>query len=389
MKNNFLAQGLELKKHLIKIRRDLHQCPELGAHLPQTTAYVKVQLEEMGCQVQEIPGAGLTACIGAGRKKTLLLRADMDALPMDEKSGEPFSSPVAGQAHTCGHDLHTAFLLGAARLLKEREAELPGQVKLVFQTGEETLEGAQAMLRSGILEQPTVDAALGIHVMPTEPIGHLYFPKGVVLSSSDMFEIVIEGKGGHAAAPHLAVDPINAAAHIILGLQSLQAKSVPPDQNVVLNVCRVESGSATNIIPEQARLWGTLRTFHDPLCRQIQEQMEQVVNCTAQAFGASARLRFSEHCPCTCNDPALVEALEPCLDRFSPDLVRHSVYRLQVSDDFGFYSQKVPSAMILIGCRPSEGEACHNHSPFVRYNEDVLTTGAALLAHCAYEWLLR
>ncbi len=389
MKHDFLTRSLELKESLSKNRRTLHQCPELGTQLPKTSAYVKGRLEDLGYSVQEIPGAGLVTQAGTDTGKRILLRVDMDALPMEEKSGEPFASQVPGCAHTCGHDLHTTLLLGAAQLLKEREPELAGQVKLIFQAGEETLEGAAAMLRAGTLEHPRVDAVLGIHVMPTLPVGHLYYPKGTILSSTDMFEIEVAGKGGHAASPHLAIDPISTAAHIILALQSLQVKAVPPDQNVVLNVCQMESGSATNIIPDQARLWGTLRTFDNQLCRTIQERMKQAVTYTAQALGASAQLRFTEHCPCTYNDPGLAEALAECLTSFGTEFVTQPNYRLQVSDDFGFYSQQVPSVMFLLGCCPEEGKCYPNHNPYVRYNEKILTTGAALLAHCAYEWLRR
>lgn len=341
----------------------------------------------MGCEYREIPHGGLVAEIGNGTGKTILLRADMDALPMEEQSGLPFSSLNRGRAHTCGHDIHTAFLLGAARMLKEREKEISGTVKLVFQAGEETLEGAQEMIRAGILENPAVDAAVGIHVQPTLLPGYLNYPSGTFLASSDTFEIRIQGKGGHGGQPHLGIDPINVAAHIILALQSLQVKEVAADMPVVLNVCQVEAGSASNIVPDTARLSGTVRTYDDVACRKLKMRMRQIVEGTAQMFGAVGELIFAEQCPCTVNDPELAGFFSESLRHFGAGFITDGDYKMQVSDDFGFYTQKVPSVMFVIGCGSREGGQGHNHSPYVIYNEEVLVTGAALLAHCAWDWL--
>jgi len=311
----------------------------------------------------------------------------MDALPMTEQSGLAFQSLYQGKAHTCGHDLHTAFLLGAAEMLKERENELSGRVKLMFQMGEETLEGARAMIRAGVLENPAVDAAVGIHVQPALPLGYLNFPRGGFLASSDTFEINIKGKGGHGGQPHLCIDPISIAAHIILALQSLQVKEIAAGEPVILNICQFESGSATNIVPDCARLQGTVRTFDDNICRLIKKRMGEVVRGTAQMYGAEGKLIFTEYCPCTVNDANLAEFFSTSLARFGTDFTTETDYSMQVSDDFGFISQKVPSVMFIIGCSPENGIRGHNHSPSVIYNEKVLVTGAALMAHCAWDWL--
>lgn len=359
-------------------------------HLPQTSAYVRAQLEKMGYQVEEIKNGGLTAQVGQagdGRGKTILLRADMDALPLTEESGEPFASLHPGVAHACGHDLHTTFLLGAARLLKEREKELSGTVKLLFQCGEETLEGAENAIQGGVLVKPTVDAAIGIHVQPTLPLGYLNYPKGAFLSSTDTFEIIIRGKGCHGGQPSQGIDPISPAAHIVLALQSLQVKEIAADEPVVLNICRIESGTATNIVPDTARLWGTLRTYDDMVCRRLKKRMSEIVEWTARSFGAGAELKFGECCPCTVNDPLLVEELTGAVAQFGKTFITEPNYQMQVSDDFGFFSRQVPSVMFIIGCKPETREPSHNHSPLVTYHEGVLTIGAALLAHCAYDWL--
>lgn len=385
-----MERSKELERELIENRRYLHRHPELGIHLPQTSAYVRKQLEKMGYQVEAAGNGGLITQVGQagdGRGKTILLRADMDALPLTEESGELFSSLNQGIAHACGHDLHTTFLLGAAKLLKEREEEISGTVKLLFQYGEETLEGAKNAIQSGVLQNPTVDAAIGIHVQPSLPLGYLNYPKGAFLSSTDTFKICIRGKGCHGGQPSMGIDPISPAAHIILALQSLQVKEVAADEPVVLNICRVESGTATNIVPDRAQLWGTLRTYDDAVCKRIKKRMREIVEWTAKSFGAEAELRFEEHCPCTVNDAELVDGLAGALIRFGSAFITEPDYRMQVSDDFGFFSQQVPSVMFIIGCKPEVEKPSHNHSPFVAYHEGVLTIGAALLAHCAYDWL--
>lgn len=389
MSTDFLTRSLELAPELVRLRRYFHQHPETGTSLPQTEAYVHRQLTDMGYQPQHIPNAGLLISAGQGHGRTLLIRGEMDALPMEETSGETFSSHCPGAAHTCGHDLHTTFLLGAAKLLKEQEAQLPGTVKLFFQTGEETLEGAENAIRSGVLLHPNVDAALGVHVQPLLPVGCLNIPKGAFLSSTDMFRIHIHGKGCHGAMPHLGVDPIQIAAHIILALHTLQVKEVPADEPVVLNICKMEAGSASNIVPNEACLLGTLRTYNDSICQTLKERIQDISHGVAQSFRGQAQVEFMEHCPTTVNDPAFVDFIDRSLQTFGRTFVSDPDYRLQVSDDFAFYSQTVPSAMIMLGCQPDGGERIPNHSPNVRYNETVLPIGAALLAHLAAGWQAR
>ena len=384
--SSFLKRSLELQNYHIENRRFLHQHPELGTQLPKTMEYVEEKLRELGCEVERVPG-GLTAVIGSAKGKTILLRADMDALPMQEQSGLAFASQTPGQAHTCGHDLHTAFLLGAARMLRERERELKGAVKLMFQGGEETLEGAVRMLDAGVLENPEVCAAIGIHVQPLLPLYHLNYTKGAFLASTDLFQIQINGRGCHGAQPHLGVDPINVAAHVLLALQSLQVKEVPPASSVVINICQVQAGVASNVVPEAAVLTGTLRTDDNALREKLKKRMEQIAKGTAEIFGATAELSFPESCPCTENNAALVDDMARHLTELGAEFHTDTEYRMQVSDDFGFISCRVPSVMFVIGCKPNGEETSHNHNPRVVYNEDVLALGAAVLAHCAFCWV--
>lgn len=377
---------MELQNYHIENRRFLHKHPELGMQLPRTMEYVEEKLQELGCGVERIPG-GLISLIGNQNGKTILLRSDMDALPMQEQSGLEFASTVPGQAHTCGHDLHTAILLGAAKMLREREHELKGAVKLMFQSGEETLEGAVHMLDAGVLEHPKVGAAIGMHVQPLLPLYHLNYTKGAFLASTDLFQVQIRGRGCHGAQPQMGVDPINVAAHILLALQSLQVKEVAPDASVVINVCQVQSGTASNVVPETAVMTGTLRTDDNSLREMLKARMVRIAQCTAEMFDATAELSFLESCPCTENNAELADALARHLTGLDVDFRTNPNYKMQVSDDFAFISQAVPSVMFVIGCSPSDGRTSHNHNPGVVYNEDVLALGAAVLAQCAYGWV--
>lgn len=385
---SFIQHSKDIEDDLLKIRRYLHQYPELESELHITTKLVKEKLVEIGCEPKEICKSGIVATIG-GKKpgKTILLRADMDALPMEEESGLEFASKHPGMAHTCGHDIHTTFLIGAAKLLKEREEEIEGTIKLMFQPGEEPLTGAIDMIKAGVLESPKVDCAIGIHVQPLLPLNHLHYAKGAFLASTDIFRITIQGKSCHASQPHLGIDPINVAAHIILSLQSIQSKLVPANEAVILNICEVKSGSTSNIVPEQAVLTGTLRTYNPQLRKNIIDQCKKLVELTSQAFNANAKFEILESCPSAVNDEKLVKDIQKYIPNLGIEFITDPNYRMQVSDDFGFISELVPSVLFIIGCKPQGNQISHNHNSKVIYNEDVLPIGSALLAECAFDWL--
>ncbi|MGL6105403.1 M20 metallopeptidase family protein [Romboutsia sp.] len=385
---SFIQGAKEIEDYLVEIRRHLHRHPELESDLPKTTKYVKEKLTEIGCKPEEICKSGIVATIGGNKPgKTILLRADMDALPMQEESGLEYTSQHLGIAHTCGHDIHTSFLIGAAKLLKEREGEIEGTIKLMFQPGEESLTGALDMIKSGILESPKVDCAVGMHVQPLLPLNHLNYAKGPFLASTDILRITIQGRSCHASQPHMGIDPINIAAHIILSLQSLQSKLVPSNEPVVLNICEVKSGNTSNVVPEQAILTGTLRTFNPQLRKEIIEQCDKIIKLTSQAFGATSKLEILESCPSAINDKKLVDEIKEYIPNLGIDFVSDPNYRMQVSDDFGFISELVPSILFIIGCKPDGIESSHNHNSKVIYNEEVLQMGAALFAQCAFDYL--
>ena len=285
---DFWKRAQELKDETTQNRRRIHQNAEVGLNLPNTKAFVTEKLHEYGLKPTEC-GHGVTATLGKPGK-TLLLRADMDALPMPEESGEPFACPTGETAHACGHDMHTAMLLTAAKMLKENEDALCGTVKLMFQPAEETFEGARDMLENGLLENPPVDAALAYHVAAGKsPVGFvMYNDSGVMMASVDGFEITVHGRGSHGANPNLAIDPINVGVHIHLALQELIARESDPTKTCVLTIGQFMAGTAANIIPDTAVLRGTIRT-NDKKARRIARLPCITRQCRSGRFPKCAR----------------------------------------------------------------------------------------------------
>ena len=284
----YYKRALELQNETVVNRRWFHTNAEAGLHMPKAQAYVMERLTEYGLTPQTC-GEGVTAALGKGGR-VLLLRADMDALLMPEESGEPFACPTGTEAHACGHDFHPAMLLTAAKMLKEREDELAGTVRLMFQPAEETFEGARNMIEHGILEG--VDAALAFHVSPGRmPVGlFMYNSGGTMMYSVDGFRITVRGRGSHGAYPQNAIDPINIAVHIYLGLEALIAREVDPGKACVLTIGNFSAGSAANIIPDTALLQGTIRT-NDRVSRELLvRRMEEVAVRTAEVYGGSAEV---------------------------------------------------------------------------------------------------
>lgn len=386
--SSFLNASLSMKDKLIEYRRYLHQNPEVGMELPNTTKYVMEQLRKLGCDPVEIDNSCISVALGGKQHgKTILLRADMDALPMAEESGLPFASPYPDRAHTCGHDIHTAMMIGAAALLKEREDELEGTVKIMFQPGEEVFGGAIKMIEAGILENPKVDAAIDMHVHPMSTLGHLHYSKGPYTTSADNFTISIKGVSCHGSQPNKGIDPINAAAHVVIALQALIAREVPPEEHVGMSICSFNAGNTFNIVPEEATLQGTLRTYNPSLRDTLLERIPQIAEATAQAFRTTSEFKINMGTPPIVNDDKMVDQMREYLKDFGMEFKTNPSMRLQASDDFGYISSKVPSVMFSIGCKPEGVESNFGHNPKVVYDEDVLPVGAAILSNCAFKWL--
>ena len=382
----FYIETEKIKNELSENRRFFHKTAEVGLEMPLAQEYVMKKLTDYGLSPKKC-GHGVTALIGSG-SPVLLLRADMDALPMEEMSGEDFAC-TSGHAHACGHDLHAAMLLGAAKVLKNNEEMLKGTVKLMFQPAEETFEGSRDMIANGILEEPHVDAALAFHVAPGKllPGAFMYNAGGVMMNSVDGFHIDIKGKGGHGAYPNLAVDPLNIASHIYTALEALIAREADPEKVCVLTIGQLHGGQAANIIPDSAFMEGTLRTNDRLQKEKLSARIAEIAEKTAELYGGTAQVtKLSDVPPLIC-DKELTEKMVGYMNELGglkpiPDM------KANASEDFAVIASAVPSAFMYLsaGFDDERGEPSA-HNPKVCFNEAVLPIGAAALAHCAARWL--
>jgi len=387
---DYLQRAMQLKEETVENRRYLHQHPELGFDLPMTCRFVWDALVSMGYDPVACGKSGITVTVGHPREtRAILLRAVMDGVPMREESGLPFAS-TNGNAHTCGHDMHTAMLLGAARLLMENEDALPGVVKLMFQPAEEILAGARDMIEAGVLDNPQVDAAIGAYILSQAPTGFIGYNTGVVNPSSDAIRITIRGQGGHGAQPSQTVDPINVAAHLHLALQELTSREVDSDETAVLTFGSIQAGSAHNTIPEMAVMKGTLRTFEAETREFMLERLRQVAENIAGSFRATAELEVFASTRSLIVNPDTAGIVADSLREMLGDQVMKMERRAQSSEDFAEISERVPSMFYVIGSGSrQEGHQYPLYNPRVTFNEDCLPIGAACFAQGATEWLKR
>ncbi len=394
---HLLSEAEAFQPELVRYRRYLHEHAETHTDLPLTSAYVKEQLSQMGYFPQDVSTCGVTALAGKQGDRTILLRADMDALPITEETDFPFRAQN-GNMHACGHDMHTAMLLGAARLLKAHESELKGRVKLMFQPAEETMAGAVAMMEAGVLENPTVNAAFMIHVIPGIPLptGCVIVPPPVAAASagSDWFRITVHGKGGHGASPEKTLDPLLAVAQICLALQSINAREVASGEQIVLTVGQMHGGNTSNVIPETAFLSGSIRTFGSETRQFVRERVQQIAQGLAVTFRMTATVEFEKSCPSFVIDAALQKQVSASCaellgeDKLVPMERVFGVSRLPGSEDFAAVSEHVAAMMVMLTAgSPAEGYAFPPHHPKTAFDEDALKFGAALYANAAIEWL--
>ncbi|MBM6917853.1 M20 metallopeptidase family protein [Intestinimonas butyriciproducens] len=389
--NKYLERANQLVPELVENRRHFHRHPEVRNELFETVKYVKAQLEDMGYQVQEICQCGLVVLAG-GKKpgKCILIRGDMDALPMPEDTGLEFSSQNPGAMHACGHDLHMAMLLGAAKLLKEHEDEIEGTVKICFQPNEETFGGAKAMIEAGVLENPHVDAAFAIHVGSMADVGTLDYGKGLTMGSADGFSIHVKGKGCHGAAPNSGISPINIGVHIYLALQELLAREVNPAEQCTLTVGSMLFGDgATNVIPSEGVLNGTMRGFNAELINHLRQRVEEISVGTARVFGGDAEVEWLFSSPAMYCDPDFTdEVVRYAADVVGEDRMIPKKSRATGSEDFAYFGEKVPSQIFWLGAGVDDKtKRISNHNPKVLFSEDALPYGAAVYTQCAIQWL--
>jgi len=379
-----MTAALELVPTLVADRRWLHGHPEVGFQLDQTARYVSGRLREMGLEPRETGPAGLTATVGRGGR-TLLLRADMDALPTQEATDLPFRSRN-GNGHLCGHDLHTAMLLGAASLLKAREGELKGTVKLMFQPAEELGAGAKAMIEAGLLENPRVDAALGLHVTPDLAPGKVVYKPNIAMSSVDVFRVLIQGIGGHSSTPHLCIDPLRIANAVYQALNTLTATEVDPFEPAVLTIGKCGGGTAANIIPDTAVLEGGFRCFSLEVRQRVVPRIHATIETLTAAMGGRCTIEES-YTPAVRNDPALCSVMKPFIEEVvGKENLGLSERPISATDDFAHLGSRVPSMFLQLGAGGLADFPLHN--PNVLLDEAALPVGSALLANCAVQWLL-
>ena len=377
---------------MIALRRAIHAEPELGLSLPRTTEKVKAALAGLPLSYREGPSTtGLIATLkGAREGRTVLLRGDMDALPMAEETGLPFASAVPGAMHACGHDSHVAMLVGAARLLSERIDALAGTVQFMFQPGEEGHHGARFMLEDGLID-PLPDAAFALHVMPNAPHGRFGGRAGTLLASADQLQVIVHGRGGHASMPHDALDPVPIACEIVTAINVWVTRRVPIADPAVVTIARIEAGTTHNVIPETATLLGTIRTLTPERRSAVQEGLRTLAEHIAAAHGASATVEFEAGFPPTICDPRAVATARRAVEQlFGAETWMPLDAPVMGAEDFSYVLEKVPGAMLFLGAS-AEGsdwrQCCALHSNRMVLDEKVMARGAALHAAIAERFL--
>lgn len=393
---DFLKESKDIENELLRNQQFLHQNAEVGFELSQTAEYVRTKLEELGCEVKSCGKNGLVSLIGKGQGKTFLLRADMDALPIKEEADIECACET-GNMHACGHDFHTAMLLGAAKLLKSHENEINGTVKLMFQPAEEILSGAKNMIENGVLENPKPDGALMLHVMAGLPLkaGTIIVANGVSAPAADYFTINIQGKGCHGSTPQQGVDALTIGAQILIALQEINARELGVSDEATLTIGKMNGGTTGNVIADKAILEGTLRAYDEDIRSHIKKRISEITQGIAISFRGKGSADFGNGCPPLKNDRELSEEIEGYLtDAFGEEWVLNTdkmggrTNKSGGSEDFSYISQEIPSVMLALAAGNSEeGYIYPQHHPKVKFDESVLSIGSAVLAHSAFSWL--
>ncbi|MBT2725653.1 amidohydrolase [Bacillus sp. ISL-75] len=383
---NTLSSAVEIKDELIKHRRHLHENPELGFDLPNTVAYVKETLKGMGLEPKKVGKAGLVVTIGKGNGKTLLLRGDMDALPIKENTDLPFKSTNEFM-HACGHDIHTTFMLGTAKLLKERENEINGTVKIMFQPAEEIGAGAKDMVANGLMENPKVDAALALHVDPGLEVGKFGYKPGIAASSLDGFFLKVQGKGGHSSEPQKAIDPLMIINAIYSQLNTLVGKEIDPSERAVLVVGKMGGGTAANIIPDSAHLDATLRTLNPVVRGHLFKRIPEIIDATVKMMRGTYQLETLST-PSLYNNAELCEQMSPYIKEvIGENNLEVNNEPLSGTEDFSYISNLVPTMFMWAGANGLENRHYPLHNPNVVLDEGVIPWGVAVAVHMAINWI--
>lgn len=379
---DLLKEAQELFDYCQRMRRDFHRHPELGFKEIRTAGIVASELHELGLEVTTgVAETGVVALLeGACLGPVTMLRFDMDALPIVEETGAEYASENQDVMHACGHDGHTAIGLTVARLLHRHRQELPGIVKLVFQPAEEGLGGAEAMIRAGVLENPRPERAYGLHLWNEKPFGWLGITAGPAMAAAETFNVKLVGRGGHGAVPHLAIDPVQAAAQVISALQSIVSRNVSPLQTAVVTVASMKAGEAFNVIPPYTEMKGTIRTFEPEVRRVVLERFNQIVRGVAEAMGCQAEVGLVPLTPPVVNDPAAAARVQAAAAQLLPGCDIDTGDRTMGSEDMAFFLQKVPGCFFFVGSANAErGLNAAHHHPRFDFDEQALPRAAALM----------
>ena len=393
-----LAQAEALTGAMTSLRRAVHADPELGLHTPRTRAKIRAALAHLPLTWREGPStSGLVAVLqGQGQTtgdlRRVLLRGDMDALPMPEETGLPFASTTAGAMHACGHDAHVAMLAGATELLCARVSRFSGEVLLMFQPGEEGYHGARYMLDDGLLD-PLPDAAFALHVMPNARHGLVAGRSGALMAAADQIDIVIKGRGGHASMPHQTLDPVPVACEIVMALQALVTRQFDAHDPVIATITRIDAGTAHNVIADHVALQGTMRTLSAANRQRLREAIVRLAGGIAGAYDLEAQVTITPGFPVTICDPRAVDCGEAVSrELFGGDCFQRLAAPIMGAEDFSYVLEKAPGAMFFLGAAPDGvdwSSCCGIHSPRMMLDEAILPRGAALLAGLAERFLAR
>ncbi|MYC96884.1 MAG: amidohydrolase [Caldilineaceae bacterium SB0661_bin_32] len=383
----------ELLPKLVEWRRDFHRHPELGFQEVRTAGIVAAHLQELGLEVST--GVGKTGVIAMVEpdelpddSETVLLRFDMDALPIHEETGLPFASEKAGVMHACGHDGHTAIGMGVAQLLTRHRNELPGRVKLVFQPAEEGLGGAMAMISDGALEEPQPAAAYGLHLWSRLPYNQVVVQPGPLWAAADMFTLTVHGKGGHGATPHDTVDATLIASQLVVALQTIVSRNANPSDTAVVTVASFHSGNAGNVISERAVLEGTIRSFEPEVRNLLLQRIDEICTGICQAFGARYEFEMYSCVPATINSEAGAEVMAGIANEVVGEENVAQIAPMMVGEDMAEFLNRAPGCFVLVGAAsPEEGFYSPHHSPTFDFEESVMSTGVSLLAEAAFSQL--
>lgn len=387
---DYLAEAKKLFPYTQTLRRDFHMHPELGLELYRTAGIVADELKKLDLEVSTgMAESGVVAILEGGKPgPTVLLRFDMDALPVNEETGVEYTSLNEGLMHACGHDGHMAVGLTVARMLNKHREELTGTIKFVFQPGEEGHGGGERMVAEGVLENPRPDYVLAMHIWNEYPLGSFSATPGPVMAGSQTFKITITGIGSHAAAPHQGVDPVVTSAHIVTALQSISSRNIDPLESVVISVTKIHTGEAFNVIPNSAEISGTIRTFKFLVREFVLKHFYQIVEGMAEAFGCQAEIEITEITPVLVNNADISSRVQSVVKSLFPDDILYTDARTMGAEDMAYFMEEIPGCYFFVGSsNPRKGLGYGHHHPKFNFDEEAMPRAAGLMASAAVDLL--